>query len=80
MFNKGRSPGGGNGNSLQYFLPGESHGQRSLAGYSLWGLKESDTTEHLSTCSINIYLIISFCPIYFYPVYFRNSVHNAGQL
>ena len=24
------------------FLPGESHGQRSLAGYSLWGLKESD--------------------------------------
>ena len=27
------------------FLPGESHGQRSLAGYSLWGLKELDTTE-----------------------------------
>ena len=26
-------------------MPGESHGQRSLAGYSLWGLKESDTTE-----------------------------------
>ena len=25
------------------FLPGESHRQRSLAGYSLWGLKESDT-------------------------------------
>ena len=27
------------------FLPGESHGQRSLAGYSLWGHKESATTE-----------------------------------
>ena len=27
-------------------LPGESHGQRSLAGYSSWGLTESDTTEH----------------------------------
>ena len=27
------------------FLPGESHGQRSLAGYSPWGCKESDTTE-----------------------------------
>ena len=27
------------------FLPGESHGQRSLAGYSPWGYKESDTTE-----------------------------------
>ena len=31
------------------FLPGESHGQRSLAGCSPWGRKESDTTEHLST-------------------------------
>ena len=30
------------------FLPGESHGQRSLVGYSPWGLKESDTTEQLS--------------------------------
>ena len=27
------------------FLPGESHGQRSLVGYSLWGCKELDTTE-----------------------------------
>ena len=30
------------------FLPGESHGQRSLAGYSPWGGKESDTTEQLT--------------------------------
>ena len=27
------------------FLPGEYHEQRSLAGYSPWGHKESDTTE-----------------------------------
>jgi len=27
------------------FLPGESHGQRSLVGYSLWGHEESDTAE-----------------------------------
>ena len=26
-------------------LPGESHGQRSLAGYSPWGCTESDMTE-----------------------------------
>ena len=26
----GKSPEGGHGNSLQLFLPGESHGQRSL--------------------------------------------------
>ena len=33
----GRSPGKGNGNLLQYFLPGKSHGQRSLVGP--WGCK-----------------------------------------
>ena len=27
------------------FLPGKSHGQRSLAGERLWGCKESDKTE-----------------------------------
>ena len=26
------------------FLPGESHGQRSLAGYSPWNPKQSDIT------------------------------------
>ena len=30
------------------FLPGEFHGQRSLAGYSPLGHKESDTTELLT--------------------------------
>ena len=29
------------------FLPGESHGQKSLASYNLWGHKESDMTERL---------------------------------
>ena len=37
----GRFPGEGNGNPLTVLLPGESHGQRSLA-YSPWGRKESD--------------------------------------
>ena len=27
------------------FMPGESHGPRSLVGYNPWGRKESDTTE-----------------------------------
>ena len=30
------------------FLPGESHGQRSLAGYSPWGHKELDMAEQLT--------------------------------
>ena len=42
----GRSPGGGNGNLLHYFLPGESHGQRSLVGCSPRGHKKQHTTEH----------------------------------
>ena len=31
------------------FLPGESHGQRSLEGYRPWDCKELDTIESLST-------------------------------
>ena len=30
------------------FLPGKSHGQRSLVGYSPWGRKESDTAERVT--------------------------------
>ena len=30
-------------------LPGKSQGQRSLTGYSPWGCKESDMTEHIRT-------------------------------
>ena len=33
---------------IPVFLPGESHGQRSLAGYSPWDSKESDMTERLT--------------------------------
>ena len=48
----GGSPVKGNGNpplGCHYWsLPGESHGQRSLVGYSPWGHKESDMTEQLS--------------------------------
>ena len=40
-----RSPGEGNGNPLQYSCL-ENSRQRSLAGYSPWGCKESDTIEH----------------------------------
>ena len=39
----GISPRGGHGNPFQYSCLENSHGQRSLAGYSPWSLKESDT-------------------------------------
>jgi len=44
-----RFPGVGNGNQLQYCLPGKFHGQRSLAGCSPWDCKELDMTEHTHT-------------------------------
>ena len=34
-------------------LPGKSHGQRSLAGYSPWGRKGSDVTEQLNIAQHN---------------------------
>ena len=44
----GRSPGWGTGWPTLVFLPGGSHGRRSLVAYSPWGCKESDMTERLS--------------------------------
>ena len=52
----GRCPAEGNGNQLLVFLPGEVHGQRSLADYSPWGHRvrrnwatnSLDTTEWLT--------------------------------
>ena len=35
-------------NDSSIFLPGEFHGQRSLAGYRPWGHKKSDTAERLN--------------------------------
>ena len=41
----GRSLRVGHGHPLHYSWPGESHGQKSLVGYSLKCRKESDMTE-----------------------------------
>ena len=52
LFLNWRSSGGGHAIPLQYscqptpvFLPGESHGQRSLAGYRPWAHEQLDMTE-----------------------------------
>ena len=42
--------------STPVFLPGRSHGQRSLVGYSPWGHKELDTTEGLEFSFFSIHL------------------------
>ena len=43
---------------IPVFLPGESHGQRSLAGHGPWGRKESDTTEVTKHASAYLRLLI----------------------
>ena len=53
------------------FLSEKSHEQRSLAGYSPWGHKESDITEH--ACTLHIYYLlnewINEWIISYYPYY-----------
>ena len=41
---------------LFLFLPGESHGQRSLVGHRPCGHKESDSSEQLTLRTVNLYL------------------------
>ena len=45
ILGSGRFPWRRKWQPIPVFLPGKSHGQRSLAGYSPWGHTESDMTE-----------------------------------
>ena len=58
-------------------LPGESHGQRSLAGYGPWGRKEADTTEVTQqACIFNILNTHTEC-IYLIHVIFNIYIQYA---
>ena len=52
------------------FLPGKSHGQRSLMGYSPWGHKELDMTRHTRTFCV---YSIPYTP-YIYKLIYPNVV------
>ena len=62
----GRSPGGGHGNPTLVFLPGESHVQRSLVGYSPWGCSRTRlkrlSTEGSKEASVSITKHLSRTP------------------
>ena len=58
------------------FLPGRFHGQRSLAGYSPWGCKESDTTEllthththtHTRACTHKCWVDMTWDVLWYFP-------------
>ena len=84
----GRSPGEGKGNLLQYSCLGKSHGQRSLAGYSVWGQKSQTrlSNEHLPTNSTESHLVLFFifsAKILFFKIFlcglFLKSLPNLVQ-
>ena len=67
------------------FLPGKSHGQTSLVGYSPWGHKESDTTEQLTWKKINFHVLFYFfkesnrcCSVQFSCLVVSNSLRPCG--
>ena len=62
----GRSSRGGNGNPLQYSCLENSMDRGAWVGYSLWGHKEWDTTEH--SCKAKA------------PVWGKSSLHASGGL
>ena len=60
------------------FLPGESHGQRSLAGYTPWVHKESDTTEATEHKHIHlsIYIHIFMSVIVYMFIHRHTDTHT----
>ena len=56
----GRFPGEGNGKPIPVFPTGKFRGLRRLLGYSLWGHKESDTTERLNNNMTEEYFCLVF--------------------
>ena len=56
----GKIPWGRKQQPTPVFLPGKSHGQRKLAGWSPWGRKKSDMTEHTCISPLEKYLFMSF--------------------
>ena len=58
-FGWGRSPWRREWQPTAVFLPGESHGQGNLVGYSPWGHKESDTTEATNTYTWSYYYFLN---------------------
>ena len=70
------------------YLPGQSHGRRSLVGYSLWCHKELNMTEWLSIHSCCLYIpewvseVTQLCPTLCDPVDCSlpgSSVHGILQ-
>ena len=67
----GRFPGGGNGNPTGVLLPGKSHGQRNLVGYSPWGCKILHLLD--TVFQSNVFIEIMRGKKLFFSSYFKAS-------
>ena len=81
----GRSPGKGSGQPTPAFLPGKSHGQRSLVGYSPWGRQELDMIElhfHFLSLAFSYWFIISFKSrnYYCYSIFSLSPISHSNYL
>ena len=79
----GTTPGGGNGNPLQYSQPGKSHRESSLEGYSPWGQKRGSSVQFSSVTQLYPTLcdpMNSSLPVYHQlPEFTQTHVHRVGD-
>ena len=74
------SPGRGNGNPFQCFLPGKFHGQRSLAGYSLSSVQFSSVAQWRPTLCDSMNRSIPGLPVHHQVQEFTQThVHRVGD-
>ena len=84
----GRAPGKRKWQPTPVFLPGESHGQSILAGYSPWGCRESDVTERLTLSTktfvdqpyFNLKTVYIYIYIYIYVETVQYFIQNASTV
>ena len=74
----GRSPGKGNGNTLQHPCLKKSHGYRSLAGKSPWHRRELSRTQQQNNNNMLPHTIYIFLCLLFLLCTFRQPSHTLG--
>ena len=62
-----------------FFLPGKSHGQRSLVGCGPWHCKELHTTKRLNNWNVNSIRIGTLFRLHCIPTVYYEC-HNAGHM
>ena len=75
----GKSPWRRKLQPIPVFMPGESHGEKSPAGYSPWGHKESDTTSQLNN-NPSPWLVCQLPASYSFVTFIFNKLKSDPRL